>query len=301
MKVLLTGGSGHIGRHCLEQILIKGYEVHAVSSIPQPNKTGVQWHQVNLLDTCEAKALIRAVKPSHLLHFAWCTEHGRYWTAEENLNWIHASFALMNEFVASNGKRFVAAGTCAEYDWSKELCSEVMTACRPATFYGAAKYSTHLLLEAWARQTGLSSAWGRIFMLYGPGEYSLRLAPSVINSLLSGEPALCTHGKQVRDFMYVEDVAAAFIALLESDVRGVVNIASGEGVPLKALVYNIADQLGRRDLVKLGAIPTSANEPATLIADVGRLRDEVGFKPSHSLENGIALTIESIKKIINAG
>ena len=66
-------------------------------------------------------------------------------------------------------------------------------------------------------------------------------------------------------------------------------------------MYNIADQLGRRDLVKLGAIPTSTNEPATLIADVGRLRDEVGFKPFHSLENGIALTIESIKKLINAG
>ena len=86
--------------------------------------------------------------------------------------------------------------------------------------------------------------------------------------------------------MYVVDVAAAFIALLESDVRGVVNIASGEGVPLKALVYNIADQLGRRDLVKLGAIPTSTNEPATLIADVGRLRDEVSLAP-YSLENGI--------------
>ena len=83
-------------------------------------------------------------------------------------------------------------------------------------------------------------------------------------------------------------------------MRGVVNIASGKGVPLKALVYNIADQLGRRDLVKLGAIPASADEPATLIADVGRLRDEVGFKPSYNLENGISLTIDSIKKIIDA-
>ena len=76
--------------------------------------------------------------------------------------------------------------------------------------------------------------------------------------------------------------------------------AGGEGVPLKALVYNIADQLGRRDLVKLGAIPTRVNEPATLIADAGRLRDEVGFRPSYNLENGISLTIESIKKVVNA-
>jgi nucleoside-diphosphate-sugar epimerase len=296
MKVLLTGGRGFIGQHCISQLLAKGYEVHAVSTTPQPSTTAVQWHQVNLLDAWEARALVRLVKPSHLLHFAWYIEHGMYWTARENLDWVQASFALMDEFSKSDGQRFVAAGTCAEYDWSNDLCAEATTPCRPATVYGAAKYSTQLLLEAWANQTGLSSAWGRIFLLYGPGEYPSRLVPSVINSLLRGERALCTHGEQVRDFMYVADVAAGFVALLESEVSGPVNIASGEAVPLKALVHSIADQLGRRDLVQWGAIPSSANEPAKLIADVGRLRDEVGFKPSYKLENGIALTIESMKK-----
>ena len=74
----------------------------------------------------------------------------------------------MNEFVSSNGKRFVAAGTCAEYDWSKELCSEVMTACRPATFYGAAKYSTHLLLEV-GQGKQVFRAHGVGSLCFGPG------------------------------------------------------------------------------------------------------------------------------------
>ena len=300
MKVLLTGGRGFIGQHCISQLLAKGYEVHAVSSTPLSSTTSVKWHQADLLNSDEVRALVRLVKPSHLLHFAWYTEHGMYWTARENLNWVQASFALMHEFSKLDGKRFVAAGTCAEYDWSYDLCVEGTTPCRPATVYGAAKYSTQLLLEAWAKQTGLSSAWGRVFLLYGPGEYPSRLAPSVINSLLRGEPALCTHGEQVRDFMYVVDVAAGFVALLESEVRGAVNIASGEAVALKDVVYTIADQLGRRDLVRLGAIPSSVNEPSELIADVGRLRDEVGFKPSYKLEQGIALTIESLKKMLQA-
>ena len=242
MKILLTGGRGFIGQHCITQLLAKGYEVHAVSSTPQSSTTGVQWHHANLLDTTETRALVRVVKPSHLLHFAWYTEHGTYWTARENLSWVQASFALMHEFAESGGQRFVAAGTCAEYDWSHDLCAEATTPCRPSTVYGAAKYSTQLLLEAWAKQIGLSSAWGRIFLLYGPGECPSRLAPSVINSLLRGEPALCTHGEQLRDFMYVADVAAGFVALLESEARGAVNIASGEAVPLKALVFSIADQ-----------------------------------------------------------
>jgi nucleoside-diphosphate-sugar epimerase len=100
--------------------------------------------------------------------------------------------------------------------------------------------------------------------------------------------------------MYVADVAASFVALLESEVKGAVNIASGEAVPLEEVVYAISDQLGRRDLVRLGSIPISINEPAKLIADVGRLRNEVGFKPSYKLEQGIALTIESVKKILQA-
>lgn len=298
MKVLVTGGRGFIGQHCLAQLLAKGYEVHAVSSTPRSSMAGVQWHQANLLDIIQTRALIRTVKPSHVLHLAWYTEHGKFWTARENLNWAQASLALIREFTDSGGQRFVAAGTCAEYDWSYDLCSEASTPCRPMTLYGAAKHSTHLLFEAWAKQTGLSSAWGRIFFLYGPGEYRSRLVPSVVNSLLCGEAALCTHGEQVRDFMYVVDVAAGFVALLESEVRGAVNIASGEPVSLKDLVYSIADQLDRRDLVRLGAIPSSINEPAELIANVGRLSDEVCFKPSYKLEQGIALTIKSVKKML---
>jgi len=190
MKVLVTGGRGFIGQHCLAQLVAKGYEVHAVSSRPQFSTPGVQWHQADLLDLTQIGPLVRNLKPSHLIHLAWHTEHGKYWAARENLNWVQASLALMYEFTKSGGQRFVAAGTSAEYDWSYALCSEAKTPCRPATLYGTAKFSTGLLLESWSSQSGLSGAWGRIFFLYGPGEYPSRLVPSVINSLLRGEPTL---------------------------------------------------------------------------------------------------------------
>ena len=121
------------------------------------------------------------------------------------------------------------------------------------------------------------------------------MIPSVINSLLRGEPARCTHGNQVRDFLHVEDAAAAFVALLDSDVKGAVNIASGIPVPLKDVVHAAADYLNRRGLVQLGALPASVGEPDALIADVGRLRSEVGFRPRFSLKEGIAGTIEHMR------
>jgi nucleoside-diphosphate-sugar epimerase len=298
MKVLVTGGRGFIGHHCVSKLTAKGYEVHAVSTAPQVENLGVQWHQANLLDLTQTRNLVRTVKPSHLLHMAWNTNPGTYWNASENLNWVQASLGLLHEFTETGGERFVSAGTCAEYDWTYEMCNEITTPCRPTTLYGTAKYSTQLLVDSWANLNGLSSAWGRIFFLYGPGENSSRIVPSVIHSLLQGKTAFCTHGEQLRDFLYVEDVAAAFVALLESDTEGVVNIASGEPIALKDIVYAIAEQLGRQDLVQLGAIPSSTSDPKKLIANVERLKREVGFEPSFKLKQGINLSINSIKNLI---
>jgi nucleoside-diphosphate-sugar epimerase len=112
---------------------------------------------------------------------------------------------------------------------------------------------------------------------------------------MHGEPAKCTHGEQVRDFMHVEDVAAAFVALLDSKVRGIVNIASGEPLRLKDMIREIADQIGRRELVLLGAIQPSSADPPMLVADITRLHDEVGFRPVYNLNSGIMQTIEHLK------
>lgn len=296
-KVLVTGATGFIGRHSLATLLGSGYEVHAVSGrrVPETPGRDIVWHQANLLEPGEITSLIKKIRPTHLLHFAWYAVPGEYWTAPDNLAWVRATALLMQVFSEQGGKRVVMAGSCAEYDWKFDYCSELFTPCRPTTLYGACKHATQILLDGWSRQTGISSAWGRIFFLYGPGEYPSRLVPSVINSLLRNEPAHCTHGNQVRDFMYVEDVAEAFVTLLSSKAQGAVNIASGTAVPLKQVIHSIADYVGRRDLIQLGAVAAPAGEPGALIADVGRLRDEVGFRPKYGLEQGIARTIEQMK------
>lgn len=296
-RVLVTGATGFIGRHSLPRLLESGYEVHAVGGqrSPEAPSRDIVWHRADLLEPDEVISLVAKVQPTHLLHFAWYAVPGKYWTAPENLAWVRATVNLMQMFSDRGGRRAVMAGSCAEYDWKFDYCSELFTPCRPATLYGACKHGTQVLLDAWSRQAGLSSAWGRIFFLYGPGEYPSRLVPSVINSLLRNEPALCTHGNQVRDFMYVEDVAAAFVELLGSDVKGTVNIASGVSAPLKEVIHAIADHLNKRDLVRLGAVPAPAGEPDALIADVGRLRDEVGFRPRYGLKQGISQTIAHMK------
>ncbi|HLL73716.1 MAG TPA: NAD(P)-dependent oxidoreductase [Pyrinomonadaceae bacterium] len=303
-RVLLTGAGGLVGRHCLPLLQESGYEVHAVSSraAPAGAPPAVTWHLVDLLDASQTAGLLARVRPTHLLHFAWYTAPGRYWTSLENFRWARASLHLLEVFAAHGGARCVVAGSCAEYDWrSGARCSEALTPLAPATPYGACKHALHVMLEALAGQTGLSGAWGRIFFLYGPHEHPGRLVASVIGSLLRGEPALCSHGRQVRDFLYVKDVASAFVSLVGSDVTGAVNIASGRPLTLERVIDKIAGKLGRRDLVRLGAVPAAADEPPELTADVGRLRDEVGWSPRYSLDEGLEETIDWWKSRLSHG
>ena len=296
-RVLVTGASGFIGRHCLPVLISNGFEVHAADVfVPEEKSYGLHWHQVDLLDTKQSYELLATICPTHLLHFAWYAKPGEYWNSLENIRWVEGSLQLLRVFYMNGGKRVVVAGTCAEYDWDYGYCSERVTPLRPATLYGVCKHSLQMMLSAFSKQTGLSSAWGRVFFLYGPHEHPSRLVSSVISALLKGEPARCSHGNQIRDFLYVKDVADAFVALLESDVRGPVNIASGQPVPLKDVVYKIADMLGQRDLLQLGAISAPANDPRVLIADVGRFSEEVGWTPKLNLDSGIEQTIYWWKK-----
>src|SRR5207248_2510723 len=154
---------------------------------------------------------------------------------------------------------------------------------RPATLYGVSKDALRRVGAAFASESSFELAWARLFFLYGPGEASTRLVPSVILPLLEGKRAETTIGSQVRDFMHVEDAARALVALAESDVTGPINIASGDGVPVAEVVDVIGALTERPDLLDRGARPMPAGEPPRIVADVGRLEREVGFKPGISL------------------
>lgn len=292
-RILVTGATGFIGRRALEPLGAAGFEVHAVARRPPPDPAAaVRWHAADLLHAEQRRAVVERARPSHLLHVAWYAEPGAFWTAPENASWVVATVGLMEDFVAAGGTRAVFAGTCAEYEWGGAPGPLREDAPLEAgTFYGACKDATRRVVSGLGEHREIAVAWGRVFHVYGPGEDERRLVAGVARALALGERAATSAGDQVRDFLHVDDLAAAFAALVASDVTGAVNVASGEGVTVRRVVELIAAAAGRPELLDAGALPARPGEPAELVADVTRLREEVGFEPSISLADGLAETV----------
>jgi nucleoside-diphosphate-sugar epimerase len=290
--VLVTGASGFIGMHTLAPLLERGYEVHAVYSKRAGSTPGVHWIQADLLDTKSVAATLEAVRPERLLHLAWYVEPGKMINDTSNLLWVQQSLELLRRFRELGGQRCAIVGSCYEYDWRYGYCSETLTPRVPNTFYGAAKNGLHDVFGAYCTATGLSGAWGRVFFLYGPHENPRRLVSSIICSLLKGEPAPTSHGEQIRDYLHVQDVADGLVALLDSEIRGDYNIASGRAVTLRHIIERIGVVMERSELLRIGAIPARANDTPLVVADVAQTQRDLGWTARIGLDEGLRSTVE---------
>ena len=286
--VLVTGATGFIGRHALDPLVAREFRVHAVSSKRVTAQgPGITWHVADLCEPDAVRALLASLRPSHLLHFAWSVVPGGAAAAGQNFRWVRATLNLVENFTAVGGTRAVLAGSCAEYDWRFGYCVENLTPLAPRSYYGVCKHAARLSCEGFCEDLGVSLAWARIFFVYGPHEPLPRFVPSIVSALKQRVPAPCTHGAQLRDYLHVRDAADACAALLDSEVRGPVNIASGQPLRLHDMATHIARSLNGEDLLRMGARPAPPDDPPLLVGDVRRLTTEVGWRPRYNMQTGL--------------
>lgn len=284
-RVIVTGASGLIGRPLVAALAVRGYQVVGISRSGRAVPGAAGNIACDLLDAAQMDAAIAAAKASHLVHLAWADGKDR-WSTPDNDRWADATAALITSFARSGGKRAVCAGSCAEYDWTGSVLSE-STPLRPATRYGQAKVRAFHDTARVAAENGISLAWARPFFVYGPGEPEGRLIGDLVRGLRAGREVPCTDGLQRRDYLSVEDLARGLAMLLDSALTGPVNIASGEAIAVRDLIAEVASQIGRPDLVRMGARQRPADDPAELCADVALARRALGFRPAMTLAEGV--------------
>jgi nucleoside-diphosphate-sugar epimerase len=279
--VLVTGAHGFIGKQTVEPLRALGYEVRASTC--------------DLLDPPATEKMLSELKPTYLLHTAWYTVHGKFWMAPENTVWLEASTFLFEKFIQYGGKRIVGVGSCAEYDWQRtdKTPWKETDPCRPHTAYGQAK----LALQERLKKLPVSSAWARIFLLFGPDEKAERIVPYAIQKALAGEEVQCTEGTQVRDFIDTRVCGRALAQLLDSNITGPVNIGSGDTTTIGALVKLVCELCGHPESAKLGALPMNKNDPPFMAPDLSRLRHEVQFGERQDTRNALLGLIAKAKQL----
>jgi len=292
LKILLTGAGGFIGKNVLKLLKNKGFEVHATTSRNIPKgieDTETTWHLVDLLDRYSVQNFIGDLRPDYLLHLAWDTTPGQYLANPQNLDWVAATLGICKVFYENGGKRAIFTGTCFEYNPYDKVLSENSSGV-PYSLYGTCKLALSGIITKFCEDQGASYAWGRIFYLFGPYEDQRRVIPYVIRSLLMGKEALCSNACVKRDYLYVEDVAAALIHMLNIDENGIFNIGTGTAVPLRDILLLAAKLIGRSDLLKLGAL-AQTNEAPMIEAVTSKLA-KTGFSHKYSIEEGLVKTID---------
>lgn len=264
MTVLLTGGAGFIGKAIIRR-LSGERTLHAVSRAQRTDKD-VTWHTLDLSDATAVEELIKAIRPTHLIHAAWVTTPGRFWASPDNLDWLASTMRLVRSFVAHGGRRVVGLGSAAEYVPRRGRIPPTAPV-QGATLYGTTKAATGTILVAAAETLGIGLAWARVFQPYGAGEHPARLVPSLVRELRKGRPVPVSAGEQKRDFVHVDDVADAVARLVDADGTGYWNIGTGHAPAVRQVIELVAERLGRPDLVQWGDAQMQVGEAPELCAD----------------------------------
>ncbi|MCI5162968.1 MAG: NAD(P)-dependent oxidoreductase [Candidatus Electrothrix sp. AX5] len=268
--VLLTGATGFAGRQILKALAAQSVKVRLIVREGKPSKIEQTDKIESVLVTPDIffetsgwlKEICNGVDT--VIHAAWYAEPGKYLQSPKNIDCLSGTLALAKACVQAGVRRFVGIGTCFEYDLSIGYLS-VDTPLKPTTPYAASKTAAFLALSQYLAAAGVEFVWCRLFYLYGEGEDERRLVPYLRKRLAQGEIAELTSGTQVRDFLDIREAGRLIAEIAQGKQQGPVNVCSGQPITVRQLAEQIADEYGRRDLLRFGVRPDNLVDPPCVV------------------------------------
>lgn len=275
MKIYVSGKSGFIGSAFCRLATRQGHIIEGLA--PGQKLERPPWQE------------IERFAPDACLHTAWITEPGVYLSSQTNNDYARWSIEFLKEMSARGVGRLVALGTCIEYAPSPAPLSETAPP-NPQSAYALAKDRVRKELQSALPESSFS--WARVFYPYGPGEHPRRLCSSIARSLQDSELVSLKTPDNVKDYIYIDDVASALLAIVESDRNGPINVGTGHGVAIREIAGILGELLDKPDLV------TDAPEPANddypfVVADPTTLRS-LGWSPRTDLRAGLRALLSSL-------
>lgn len=277
-RILITGGSGFVGRKIVEALMLEDVQILAVVRAADLNPDT----PLNKIDTIISSADIFSESADWwanvcedidlVIHTAWYAQPGKYLQSAKNIECLEGSLNLARGAAVAGVKRFIGLGTCFEYEMSDSPLTTTDNQL-PLTLYASAKLSLYFLLNNFFESENVEFAWCRLFYLFGDGEDSRRFIPYLREKLKRGEIAELTSGRQVRDYLNVIDAGREIAEIALSTQQGIFNICSGVPITIREIAENIADEYGRRDLLKFGARQDNLVDPPYVVGVPNYIRD----------------------------
>lgn len=296
-KVIILGANGFIGTNLCRALSARGISVLAfvdarfsydlISEMPHVKCYEFSLETLGLTDTSELK------DADIIYHLAWEGVNAKYKNEAEvqAQNIMHGLKVL--EFAKNNGiKKVLIPGSAAEVSCGNGIITGKETPA-PSDLYSATKVATRYLCQTYARLNGIDLIWTLITSIYGPGRDAGDLISYSIKSLLKGEKPSYTKLEQCWDYLYIDDLIGALIALGERGQGGkIYPIGSGEHRPMRKYVEEIKNLINPKSPLGIGELPyKNPNKIDNQIIDISELTKDTGFIPDYDFTTGIQKTI----------
>lgn len=296
--VIVTGATGMVGATMIEQMLEDGIKVTGIVRPASSKMKNLTPHENLKIVECDIDNLLSLKEVlSHdydtFFHFAW---NGTYGASREDIrlqtqNVVDTLDAI--ELAHTLGcQAFVGAGSQAEFGPVEGTISDAI-AKNPVTGYGIAKLDACRMGKILCEQYEIRHSWGRIVSTYGPRDNSYTMVMSSIINMLDGKRMQFTKGEQTWDYLYGGDCSRAFYLIGKYGKHGkAYTIGSGHTRQLKDYITAIRDTVNPSLEIGIGELDYYPNQVMHLCADIIELKEDTGFEPQVSFEEGIQRTID---------
>ena len=289
--VMITGCSGHVGAAVATAF------APFVETVLAPARTGSALPALpNLLrldlprGLPDVPATIAAHRPELVIH---CAAYGVRPTDRDvaTMFSINTTGAIdICVAAAEYSRAFMLAGSVAEYDSARaEPPYDEYAPLETRKIYGTSKAAGSMGCLAAAGALGLPALVLRLFNVYGPNEAAHRLLPSLVDRLARGERVPLSSGDQLRDFVYIKDIAAAFVAgasyLASRGGAEAVNVCTGRPLSVRSFAAGVAERFGLPvSLLGFGDLPLRADDVPVQYGSPDKARELLGWSPSWTFE-----------------
>ena len=277
MKVLVTGATGFIGNHVINELLRMKIEVIATSIDDIKKSKNASWFKkVKYIPYDLNKTHDNFFKffdePDLMIHLSWqgLPNYSELFHIEENL---FSNYLFIKNMIKNGLKDLSVIGTCLEYGL-QDGCLQEDIPTQPTTSYGLAKDTLRKFLEQLQQKYSFSFKWIRLFYIYGDGQNPNSLLPQLDNALNKGDEKFnMSGGAQLRDYLSIESVAEYITRIsLQNEVLGIINCCSGTPISIKELIENHIKKSGKSIKLNLGFYPYTNYEPMKFWGDDTKLK-----------------------------